>query len=791
MHRRKKLKDEKRGKISLPSSKKEGKVINNDNTKSRYIKLVILMVIVVLVGGLVLNLAFPGSYSGPRHKHTEKGAEKNKAEDKIKNAKMEDGKDATLENEYVSDCESLMNDARHLLARQTGQQDGEHVLDMIASCILKEPNNAAARWNLAAALLQLKRVEEALPFIDEALTLAPDNKQYFLDAGNVFGNLMRPKEAVRCYERYLELLIHTSNWPHLLASISVQREDEWTFLYDTDENIVDVLELLLEQYLRDKDSLIKAGYLFKIVIGLKGAENDLELVKAYTYFSFGLCDFSNGMNSLHVLTEHQYVYQGYGDRERAFDIVSTHALRLFTAGLDGYLTSIARNLLINGENVLNELIYNCDLSKDLQQIDYSSVIKQSDVKQILVKCILVQNVLPVIIENGAIVHAENIFGWTPLLQAVSLNSTETIFQLLQARADPQSRTPSGMTAIHIAAIKGSTDVVLPLIQAGLKTSDTNVLNQTALDIACSHRWYVKEFAKSLNVVQLPAGCPSPLKYLPPLKQGFKSGGWLTPSLPLPTDLTTEVCDIDVLGYNIDVNDVLLDYLILQKPVLIRNATNPTVAKRLFQFWQRNKIIKEYGDLLLKEITEPMSEYGINQSFVSLKQFLDKMKIINEEQSIIGDINNIKAPPSILHTLSSDISIHEHFEIPSVLNLNLTEMISTKYLLHIGPAFSGVSPRFHQSSWDALVFGRRKLFLFPPKYAFYSKQHVFDWWRQNRNQAIDDEQNRNEPTSIVWECIQYPGDVLILPDMWGHAALNLRESIGISSEFVYGANEFSL
>ena len=824
VHKRRKLND-KRGKPSSSPHKKEEKVKQNENN-TKHLKPVVLLVIVGLIGGLVLTLAFPASYSGPRHQHTKKGAEK-KAEEKIKNAAATVGDEQETDEH---DCEALMNDARHLL--KGGRQDGESALDMIASCILKEPNNAAARWNLAAALLQLKRVEEALPFIDEALTLAPDNKQYFLEAGRLFASLSRPKEAVRCLEQYLELLLYAPDWTHLLASISIQREDEWTFLYETDRNILQSLELLLDQYLRDKDSLVKAGYLFKVIIGLKGAENDLELVKKYAFFSFGLCDFSNGMNNLHVLTEHQYVSQGYGSRERAFDIVSTHALRLFTAGLDGFMTSIARNLLINGDNVLNELIYNCDLSEDMQQMDYSNQVRQSVVKQIFVQCILGQNVLSVIIDNGAIVHAENIFGWTPLLQLISLNSTEVIVQILKARADVQSRTPSGMTALHIAAIKGSTEVVLPLTQAGLKTTDQNVLNQTALDIACSHRWYAKEFAKSLNIVQLPTGCPVPIKYVPPLKQVFKSGGWLTPSLKLPIDLSSEFCDIDVLGYTTSVNDVLLEYLILQKPVLIRNATSPTVAKRLFQFWQRNKIVKEYGHITLDEITEPLSEYGTNQTSVTLKQFLDKMKAINEEQSVTGDISSIKPPPYIFQTLSKELPIHEHFETPSVLDPSLTEIIPIKFMLHIGPAFSGISPRFHQSSWNALVFGRRKLFLFPPKHAFYSKQHVWDWWKQNRNEATNEqnrneatneqnrneatneqnrneatnEQNRNEATNeqnrneaniqqkhtgTVLECTQYPGDVLILPDMWGHAAINLRESIGISSEFIYGANEFSL
>ena len=764
--------------------KKNGKALNQnvrgkestaDEKTSNYLKLLSILALLGLLAGLLYVIAVPPSYSGPRHQHTEKAAEK-RAEEAAKSRKVED--EVPFEAENFSSCESLMDEAKKLL--ESGKGEAESALDMIASCVLKEPENAAARWNLAAALLQLNRVQEALSFIDEALTLDAQNKQYFIDAGKLFSSLGMPAEAVRCLERYLELSLRAPNWPHLLASISVQREDEWTFMYDADRNIVQTLELLLQQYIRDKDSLIKAGYLYKVVIGLKGPENDLDLVKSFAFFSFGLCDFANAMNHLHIHTEHQYVEKGYGSSDRAYDIVSTHALRLFTAGLDGHLTSIARNLLINGENVFNELLYNCELTEELKQTDYTHSILQKDVKRILAACVVGQNVVPVIVQNGAVVHAENIFGWTPLLQIVSINSSELLFQVLKAGADVQSRTPAGLTALHIAAIKGSTDLVLPLLQAGLKADDINVLNQTALDLACSHRWYAKEFAKSLNVVQLPSGCPSETLYIPPLKQGFKSGGWLMPSLKLPKELSSEVCNIDVIGYTASADEVLLNYLILQKPVLIRNATGPNAAKKLFQFWQRNKIVKEYSDLILNEAEGPLSEFAYNQTTTTLGNFLKKIKAINEHHSLTGNVSNIQPPPYILQSVPSDSPILEHFRTPAVLDPQLTEIVASKIYLHIGPAFSGVSPRFHQSSWNALVYGRRRWYLFPPKFAFYSKQHVWDWWRKNRTES-----------SIAWECVQYPGDVLILPDMWGYATLNIRESIGLSSEFIHGSSEFSL
>ena len=34
----------------------------------------------------------------------------------------------------------------------------------------------------------------------------------------------------------------------------------------------------------------------------------------------------------------------------------------------------------------------------------------------------------------------------------------------------------------------------------------------------------------------------------------------------------------------------------------------------------------------------------------------------------------------------------------------------------------------------------------------------------------------------WECVQEAGDVMFVPDFWGHMILNLRESVGIAGEW---------
>ena len=42
-----------------------------------------------------------------------------------------------------------------------------------------------------------------------------------------------------------------------------------------------------------------------------------------------------------------------------------------------------------------------------------------------------------------------------------------------------------------------------------------------------------------------------------------------------------------------------------------------------------------------------------------------------------------------------------------------------------------------------------------------------------------------------ECVQEQGDLIFVPDFWGHGVLNLAESIGFASEFLWGSTEFTL
>lgn len=717
---------------------------------------------VLLLSAAVYFLALPSDFSGRR------------------SPDREEQRDAEGEEHGDVDsglsCETLMAEAKAILDHQPPRR-WEGALDLLATCALQEPENAAPRWNLAVALLKLDRVDEALSFMDEALTRDPKNLEYLKSGGAFLARKGYHPEAIRCLEWYLEYSLQVPRWEHLLASISIQREDNWIFLYDAGNDIIDLFQILLNSYLQDRQ-LIKAGYLYKVVIGLKGPQNDKELILAYSLFSFGLGDIASGIKYLRWYTEFQYIEQGYGDASQAYEVVTAHSLRLLTAGLDSNIISIAKNLLMAGQVVWEELAYNCELEEG-DTFDFSTSVTVASISRVLIKCILNQNVLSQLVQDGAVVYAENIFGWTPLLHIAALGSPELIQQLLQHRTDPQSRTALAHTALHVAAFRGSYGVVQPLVRAGLQLSDIDFFNRTALQVACIQRWTAKGMGDALRQT-LPRNCPVKPNYSPPLKHSLQ-GGWLGSGVALPAKLTRERCDFDVVAP--DVYTFLYEYLALQRPVVIRNATNSHRMRGLYQLWQRNKLDHELGSLAVNEFEIPYAEFAGEARQTTLRAFLADMKSIYEEHKTAKDVGAIASPTSIHTDIAGDSPLLTGFRFPEALNPNVTHISPTRTQLQVGPSLSGSAMHFQRNVWNLLVYGQRRWFLFPPDRATYSTESVWTWWRRLEREEDGD--------PIAWECVQHPGDVVFVPDMWSHAVINLRESIGVNSEFIYGTSEFSI
>ena len=769
------------GKRVTDASRQKTKAIDGSGPgrdRWRRVGFVLAGVVLLLVSVYVV---LPKDFSGPSHRDSEKGQREMSAEREKADGRKQAEEEAEGEwKDTGFSCERLMVEAKTILDHEP-EANWEAALDLLAACALQEPENAEPRWNLAVALLRMNRATEALGLLDEAISLDPKNGEYLRSGGGLLSRLGYHKEAIQCLEWFLELSLHVPSWEELLASISIQQEEEWIFLHEAGDNVTQVFELLLHSYLQEKQ-LIKAGYMYKVLIGLSEPEKKPSLLLALSFFALGLGDVVTGMKYLRRYTETQFLSQGYGGEDEAYEVVAAHCLRLFTAGFDSYIIGMGRNLLMMGQPAWEEIAFNCE-TKNEEKIEFAVSVSQDDLRRVFIKCLLVQNAIPQLLEDGAVVYAENIFGWTPLLHAAALGSPDIILQLIRKNADHQVRTVLAHTSLHIAAIRGSYDIVLPLMQAGLKPNEVDYFNRTALQVACLHRWSAEGMTKALKV-NVPYNCPEKLQYVAPPKHSTQ-GGWLGSGLALPPRLTADGCSIDVISHNTDVQRFLFDYLALQRPVLVRGAANTPQMKAFLTSFQRNRLEQEHGSLPFTEAPVPYAEvFGYKRTRTTLKAFLGRMKQQFLQNKEIKTYTDISLQSLIYSSIKEGSPLLEHFKIPSILNPNQTHISTAINYFYVGPALSGTPPNFHRSSWNMLAYGQVKWFLLPPPLASYTRESVFEWW-------VSSEEGGAGRLPETLECTQYPGDMLFVPDMWGQASVHLRESIGLASEFVYGASEFSI
>ena len=85
--------------------------------------------------------------------------------------------------------------------------------------------------------------------------------------------------------------------------------------------------------------------------------------------------------------------------------------------------------------------------------------------------------------------------------------------------------------------------------------------------------------------------------------------------------------------------------------------------------------------------------------------------------------------------------------------------------------------FHQAAFNVLAYGRKRWYLTPPAHAAFSMAPAHAWIA-TRLPAL---RARN---ASVYVCDQLAGDVLVLPDLWGHLTYNLETSVGVAQEFGY-------
>ena len=95
--------------------------------------------------------------------------------------------------------------------------------------------------------------------------------------------------------------------------------------------------------------------------------------------------------------------------------------------------------------------------------------------------------------------------------------------------------------------------------------------------------------------------------------------------------------------------------------------------------------------------------------------------------------------------------------------------------YIGPQNSGDAVTYTNAhEWNALLYGRKRWYLFRPRDAFATRTPVLEWLQERKEQE--------DGTEMM--CEQPANSILLIPKGWARGNVHLADSVGLAAELIY-------
>jgi hypothetical protein len=165
-----------------------------------------------------------------------------------------------------------------------------------------------------------------------------------------------------------------------------------------------------------------------------------------------------------------------------------------------------------------------------------------------------------------------------------------------------------------------------------------------------------------------------------------------------------------------------------------------------------------------------SEYGGDESTLLLRDFISAEMGAGGRASgrLVFDAAVLHGPP--LAPLAALYARRRAVLAAAVLP-DATNAAASLSQLAVGGAGAGALLHFHAAALNVAVVGLKLWRLFPPAQAALGAAPAADWWAAGAGVADGD--------SAFVDVLQGPGDWVFVPHHWGHATLNLADSVGIA------------
>lgn len=400
---------------------------------------------------------------------------------------------------------------------------------------------------------------------------------------------------------------------------------------------------------------------------------------------------------------------------------------------------------------------------------------------------------------GVPVTAADSSGNTPLILA-AYGGLKGLVEVLIAAHAAVNQTLNGIentyhrTALHYAASQGHAEICAMLLAAGADAQLADAFDVTAHAIISAPGPIAPADALAMGIEQRPARQIA--RELNNTIYPHGSGGWPTTRLPGHDDLS---CGVDMYeAHEISGDEIFSKYLAHNAPVLIRGLINDwPVAER----YKMNVLKEEKGFMGVQASDIPYAKKfgGTRAKDMTLGEYIDSIGKHDMPGGMKHPWYVFKGHPipSISDESQETLVPYDHCPTPRILQKafdkgkglawgagstasvgeeGVVDKSERKLFVNaqwaVGGEGTGAPEHFHNTAWNALVYGTKKWVFHPPHESVMSNEQILQFVETSPFMKT------------ARTCIQLAGEVMIIPENYGHGVLNIQPSIAIATEYKY-------